>query len=83
MNYDEIRDLLKKYNWILESISPLNIRSEDGEHYAQNFAAEVTIEYFALVDMSNDDENKEDLMTRFKLIQQTIKNEESELPTNN
>lgn len=83
MNYDEIRDLLKKYNWLLESISPLNIRSEDGEHSAQNFAAEVTIEYFALVDMSNDEDNKEDLMSRFKLIQQKEKNKESELPTNN
>lgn len=70
MNYDEIKELLKKYNWVLESISPLNIRSEDGEHYAQNFAAEVTIEYFALVDMSDDEDNKEDLMTRFKVIQE-------------
>lgn len=79
MNYDEIRELLKKYNWILESTSPLNIRSEDGEHFAQNFAAEVTIEYIALVDQSEDHDAIEDLMNTFKLIQQ--EDEKQELPT--
>lgn len=82
MNYDEIEELLKKYHWILESISPLNIRSEDGEHYAQNYGAEVTIEYFALVDQSDDEETKEDLMNRFKLIQQQT-NEGQKLQTDN
>jgi len=69
MNYDEIEQLLAKYHWILESHSPLNISSEDGEHRASNFAAEVVIEYFALLDSSDNEEEKDDLMNRFKLIE--------------
>lgn len=65
MNYEQIKSLLEKYGWILESQSPLNIRSKNGEHYAQNFAAEVTIEYFMLVDQSDDEDNREDLINRF------------------
>lgn len=75
MNYDEIDALLTKYNWILESHSPLNIRSQDGEHYAQNFAAEVVIEWFAFVDSGDDDDVKEDLIERFKLIEQVKKDD--------
>ena len=69
MNYDEIALLLTKYNWILESQSPLNIRSKDGEHHAQNFAAEVVIEWFAFIDAGDDEDAKEDLINRFKLIE--------------
>jgi len=66
MNYDDIAVLLEKYNWILESVSPLNIRSKDGEHYAQNFAAEVVIEYFIMLDQSDNEEEKESITERFK-----------------
>lgn len=66
MNYEEIRELLKKYNWILESISPLNIRSADGEHYAQNYAAEVVIEYIAMLDVSNNQNEIDATIERFK-----------------
>ena len=66
MNYDEIKILLDKYNWILESTSPLNIRSKDGEHFAQNYAAEVTIEWFAMLDQSDNEEEKEATIERFK-----------------
>jgi hypothetical protein len=65
MNYEEINALLEKYGWILESYSPLNIRSKNGESFAQNFAAEVVIEYFMLVDQSDDEDNREDLINRF------------------
>jgi hypothetical protein len=75
MNYDEIDALLKEYNWILESYSPLNIRSKDGEHFASNFAAEVVIEWFAFVDAGNDDDEKEELKQRFKLIEQIKKDD--------
>jgi hypothetical protein len=67
MNYDEIKQLLNKYNWVLESNSPLNIASKDGEHRASNFAAEVVIEYFILLDQSDNEEEKEDLIERFRL----------------
>lgn len=66
MNYDEIEVLLKKYNWILESQSPLNIRSKDGEHFASNYAAEVVIEYLALLDSSDNEGEKEATIERFK-----------------
>lgn len=66
MTYEEILKLLEKYGWIVESYSPLNIRSKNGESFAQNFAAEVVIEYFMLVDQSDDDDdNKIDLINRF------------------
>jgi len=65
MNYEQISALLEKYGWILESYSPLNIRSKNGEHNAQNFAAEVVIEYFMLVEQSDDEDNREDLINRF------------------
>ena len=65
MNYEEINALLEKYGWILESYSPLNIRSKNGESFAQNFAAEVVIEYFMLVEQSDDEDNREDLINRF------------------
>ncbi len=65
MNYEQIKELLEKYGWILESNSPLNIRSKNGESFAQNFAAEVVIEYFMLVDQSDDEDNREDLINRF------------------
>ena len=68
MNYEEIKDLLTKYNWILESESPLEIRSLDGEHFAKNYAAEVVIEYLFLLDQSNNEEEKEATIERFKLI---------------
>lgn len=66
MNYNEIEELLKKYNWILESTSPLNIRSADGEHFAQNYAAEVVIEYLAMLDFSDNKEEIEATIERFK-----------------
>lgn len=69
MNYTEIEELLKKYNWILESRSPLIIRSLDGEHRATNYAAEVVIEYLAMLDFSNNDEEKQATIERFKLIE--------------
>ena len=65
MDYEEIKLLLEKYGWVLESYSPLNISSKNGEHYAQNFAAEIVIEYFMLVDQSDDEDNREDLINRF------------------
>lgn len=77
MSIQDVKDLLGKYHWLLESESPLNIRSEDGEHYAQNYAAEVVIEYFILLDESDNDEEKEDLITRFKLIEQVKPDESS------
>lgn len=80
MNYEEIRELLKKYNWILESTSPLNISSLDGEHRASNYAAEVVIEYLAMLDYSNNEEEKEATIERFKLIEQ--KNETTEQKAN-
>lgn len=70
MNYEEIRELLKKYNWILESTSPLNISSLDGEHRASNYAAEVVIEYLAMLDVSDNQEEKDATIKRFKLIEQ-------------
>ena len=75
MKINDIKELLAKYHWILESESPLNIKSEDGEHHAQNFAAEVVIEYFILLDESDNDDDKEDLIERFKLIEQVNKDE--------
>ncbi len=67
MNYDEIKLLLEKYNWILESTSPLNISSKDGEHRASNYAAECTIEWFAMLDQSDDEGEKEATIERFKI----------------
>jgi hypothetical protein len=75
MNYDEIDALLKEYNWILESYSPLNIRSKDGEHFASNFAAEVVIEWIAFVNAGDDENEKEDLKRRFKLTEEIKKND--------
>lgn len=69
MNYTEIEELLKKYNWILESTSPLNICSLDGEHRASNYAAEVVIEYLAMLDFSSNQEEKDATIERFKLIE--------------
>lgn len=66
MNYDEIEELLRKYNWVLESNSPLNISSNDGEHSASNYAAEVVIEWFAMLDSSNNEGEKEATIERFK-----------------
>jgi hypothetical protein len=65
MNYDQINVLLEKYNWILESNSPLNIRSKDGEHFASNYAAEIVIEYLALLDSSDNEDEKEATIKRF------------------
>jgi len=64
MTYDEVKILLEKVNWILESESPLNIRSKDGEHFAQNFAAELVIEFFAGLN----DDVIEEYAEQFKLI---------------
>lgn len=66
MTIEDVGELLNKYNWILESESPLNVRSKDGEHHAQNFAAELTIEYFIALDSSDDDEEKESIIALFK-----------------
>lgn len=78
MDYTEIEELLKKYNWILESRSPLNICSLDGQHRASNYAAEVVIEYLAMLDYSNNQEEKDATIERFKLIEQ--KNESVKEP---
>jgi len=66
MTIEAVAQLLDKYNWVLESESPLNVRSKDGEHYAQNFAAELTIEYFAALDNSDDEDEKESIISTFK-----------------
>lgn len=66
MTIEAVAQLLDKYNWVLESESPLNVRSKDGEHYAQNFAAELTIEYFAALDNSDDEDEKEGITNLFK-----------------
>lgn len=66
MRIEAIAELLDKYNWILESESPLNVRSKDGEHYAQNFAAELLIEYMIALDGTDDDGEKEAIIERFK-----------------
>jgi len=78
MDYTEIEELLKKYNWILESRSPLNISSLDGEHRASNYAAEVVIEYLAMLDYSDNQGEKDATIERFKLIEQ--KNHEQPIP---
>lgn len=67
MTYDEIASLLSRYNWQLECQSPLEIRSKDGEHFATNFAAEVVIEYFMLLDQSDNADEKIDMIERFKV----------------
>lgn len=66
MNYEEIKLLLEKYNWIIESYSPLNIRSIDGEHHATNFAAELVIEYFAMLEYNGNITESDDIKNRFK-----------------
>lgn len=68
MNFDEIEILLKKYGWLLESKSPFEISSLDGEHRASNFAAEVVTEWFAFVDAGSDENEKESLQIRFGAI---------------
>jgi hypothetical protein len=66
MKYSDIEELLSKYNWKIDSYSPLKISSEDGEHQAKNFAAEVTIEYFVTLDNSNDEYEIQEIIDRFK-----------------
>lgn len=68
MKIEAVAELLDKYNWILESESPLNVRSKDGEHHAQNFAAELAIEYFIALDGSDDEEEKESIIALFKSL---------------
>jgi hypothetical protein len=67
MTYEEIEELLSKYHWVLECKSPLEIRSKDGEHFAKNYAAEVVIEYLALLDASNNEGEKEATIERFSI----------------
>ena len=77
MTYEEISVILEKYNWIIESYSPLDIRTKDGEHHAHNFPAQLTIEYYIALDRSDNDDDKEDMMNSFKLIEDnTRKNSE-------
>lgn len=66
MRLEDVEVLLDKYNWIVESYSPLNIRTKDGEHYAQNFPAELTIEYYIALDASDNEDEKEDMMNSYK-----------------
>lgn len=68
MTFDKIEVLLDKYNWILESQSPLNIRTKDGKHFAQNFPAQLTIEYYITLDESDNEDEKEDMMISFKSL---------------
>lgn len=72
MNYEEIKNLLLKYGWVLESQEPLNIHSNDGIHAAYNYAAEIVIEYLYLLDQSDDEDNKQEIIDRFN----PTKNEE-------
>jgi hypothetical protein len=66
MTFEQIDIIMDKYNWVVESYSPLNIRSKDGEHYAENFPAQLTIEYYLTLDASDNEDEKEDMINSFK-----------------
>lgn len=46
----ELEQFLKTHGWVLECESPLEIRSEDGESFANGTAAEIVIVYLETID---------------------------------
>jgi hypothetical protein len=66
MKYRDIEELLSKYNWKIDSYSQLEISSENGEHQAKNYAAEVTIEYLYTLDNSGDEYEIQETIDKFK-----------------
>jgi hypothetical protein len=76
MTIEELGNLLDKYGWILKSELPLEVISDDGQHRATNFAAEVLLEYIVMLDGSDNEEEKANMIERFKQYSKSKENTE-------